>query len=293
VYLTRNTDHSSDLSSGETLLTLLRNGDADALLTGQGDQRLFATANHEDIGQTSGEGGAGRILDVDNVKGTRVAIAGLNDANATSVTTASDHAQVASLELDVLGDGTGLNVKDDGVVDLDVGRWVADGARVVGDDEWNTLLGNADLGDLAQLVACLLGGDAVDGEAALDVIDETEGLVRLVNGDDVHETGGEGGVAADFTVNLDEILLQDGLDLLTIQGVMQTITQEDDQRQTLALLVRALGWLRGEDTGQFVQHPVGWGIETLQVLLLTTSHFWLKLSRIRSVRQSKSDSKMG
>ena len=76
---------------------------------------------------------------MDNVKGTRVAIAGLDDANATSVTTASDHAQVASLELDVLGDGAGLNVEDDGVVDLDVGRWVADGARVVGDDEWDTL----------------------------------------------------------------------------------------------------------------------------------------------------------
>ena len=35
-------------------------------------------------------------------------------------------------------------------------------------------------------------------------------------------------------------LLQDGLDLLTIQRVMETITQEDDQRQALALLVRAL-----------------------------------------------------
>jgi len=54
---------------------------------------------------------------------------------------------------------------------------------------------------------------------------------------------------------------------------MKTITQEDDQGQTLALLVWTLGWLWGENTGQFVQHPVGWGIETLQVLLLTTSHF--------------------
>ena len=50
----------------------------------------------------------------------------------------------------------------------------------------------------------------MDGEAALDIIDEAEGFVGLVNGDDVHETGGEGGVAANFTVNLDEIVL-DGL----------------------------------------------------------------------------------
>ena len=36
-----------------------------------------------------------------------------------------------------------------------------------------------------------------------------------------------------------------------------------------------LGRLWGENTGQFVQHPVGWGIEALQVLLLTASHFRL------------------
>ena len=93
----------------------------------------------------------------------------------------------------------------------------------MGDDEWDALnifrfcikgwlylLGNTDLGDLAELVACLLGGDAVDGESALDVIDKTESLVGLLNGDDVHETGWVGGVTSDFTVNLDEIVL-DGL----------------------------------------------------------------------------------
>ena len=64
----------------------------------------------------------------------------------------------------------------------------------MGDDVWNTLkfvfvrggqlnvnkyylLGNTDLGDLAQLVACLLGGDAMDGESALDIIDKAESLV--------------------------------------------------------------------------------------------------------------------
>jgi len=56
---------------------------------------------------------------------------------------------------------------------------------------------------------------------------------------------------------------------------VQAITQEDDQRQALALLVRALGRLGGENAGQLVQHPVGWGIETLQVLLGSTSHFAL------------------
>ena len=69
------------------------------------------------------------------------------------------------------------------------------------------LLGNTDLGDLAQLVACLLGGDAVDGETALDIIDKAESLVGLLNGDDIHETGWEGGIAADLTIDLDEIVI--------------------------------------------------------------------------------------
>lgn len=50
----------------------------------------------------------------------------------------------------------------------------------------------------------------MDGETALDVVDKTESLVGLLNGDDVHETGWVGGVTSDFTVNLDEIVL-DGL----------------------------------------------------------------------------------
>jgi len=165
---------------------------------------------------------------VDDVEGSWVTVTRLDDTNTASVTTTGDHAEVARVELDVLGDGTGLDVKDDGVVDLDVGGWVTDGAGVVGDNVWNTLLGNTDLGDLAELVASLLGGDAVDGETALDVVDKTESLVGLLNGDDVHETGWVGSVTADFTVNFDEILLKDSLDFLTIQSVVETVTQEDD-----------------------------------------------------------------
>ena len=60
-------------------------------------------------------------LDVDDVEGAGVAIARLDDANTAGVTTSSDHAQVTSIELDVLGDRAGLDIEDDGVVDLDVG----------------------------------------------------------------------------------------------------------------------------------------------------------------------------
>ena len=66
-------------------------------------------------------------------------VTGLNDTNTASVTTTGDHAQVTGVEFNMVGDGTSLDVKNDGVVDLDVWVGVTDGAGVVCDDEWDTL----------------------------------------------------------------------------------------------------------------------------------------------------------
>ena len=45
----------------------------------------------------------------------------------------------------------------------------------------------------AELVGGLGGGDPVDGEASLDVVDDPEVLAGLVDLDHVHESGGEPG----------------------------------------------------------------------------------------------------
>jgi hypothetical protein len=79
-------------------------------------------------------------------------------------------------------------VELDRVVDLDGGVGVADGASVVGDDEGDALGAELDLLDLEELVRRLLLRDAVDGEAALDVVEETEVLARLLDRDYVCTT---------------------------------------------------------------------------------------------------------
>lgn len=84
----------------------------------------------------------------------------------------------------------------------------------------NAALAKLDTLDLAELVLCLLSGDAVDGETALGVVDQAEVLASLLDGDDVHETGGEGAVGADLAVDLDEALLDDGLDLVTVKRIL-------------------------------------------------------------------------
>ena len=56
------------------------------------------------------------------------------------------------VKLDELGDLAGLQVDADGVVHLDEGVWVADGAGIMGHQVGDSLGADDDLLDLAQLV---------------------------------------------------------------------------------------------------------------------------------------------
>ena len=126
-----------------------------------------------------------RILHVNNIETTNVLLTVNNDSRTTHVTTAGDHDDVASIKLDEIGDLVLLKVEFDSVVDLDGRIGIADGATVMRDNERNTLGTNGDLADLEEFVGGLLGGDAVDGEAALDVVEETEVLARLLDRNDI------------------------------------------------------------------------------------------------------------
>ena len=100
-------------------------------------------------------------------------------------------------------------------------------SRIVRNQEWDPALAELNTLDLAELVLSLLSLDAVDGETALGVVDETEVLAGLLETDDIHEASGEGDVGADLAVNLDQTLHHDGLDLATVQGVLETINRSN------------------------------------------------------------------
>lgn len=100
-------------------------------------------------------------------------------------------------------------------------------SRIVRNQEWDPALAELNTLDLAELELSLLSLDAVDGEATLGVVDETEVLAGLLEGDDIHESSGVGGVGADLSVNLDQTLHHDGLDLATVQGVLETINERN------------------------------------------------------------------
>ena len=77
----------------------------------------------------------------------------------------------------------------------------------------------------AELVGSLRGSDPVDGETSLDVVDDPEVLSSLLDLDDIHEAGGELGVGPGLAVNLDQTLLHDGLHLLHVECVLQTVPE--------------------------------------------------------------------
>lgn len=92
------------------------------------------------------------ILDVDNVKTTEMAFTVHNGTDTSHIVPTGDHGDVASIELDEIFDLASVNVELDGVVGLDQGIGVTDGATVMGHHIRDTLGTKLNLLDLAELV---------------------------------------------------------------------------------------------------------------------------------------------
>ena len=162
---------------------------------------------------------------------------------------------VAGVEVNEVGDLVRREIELNRVVDLDLRVGVADRAAIVGDNVRDALGAESDLLDLEELVGRLLGRDAVDDEAALDIVKETEVLARLLNRENIcrylsecilpvqntqertHEARGVGVVGANLVVDLDQALHDDRRDLTTSERILQAVAQEDVERQGLAELM--------------------------------------------------------
>lgn len=257
---------------------MLDDGKLDTVSAGKRDQGVLEVgtlSNSENVLETSGKNVASGITNVGNIERTRVLVDGGNHTNATSVTTASDGDEVTSLELDEVEDLAGGDINLNGVVLLDERVRVADGAAIVGNDVRDSLGLSTLLDDLGELVLGLLSSDFVENETALSVVQDTELVARLLDLDNIHETSREVEVSADLAVNLHKLLHSDGHRLLTREGILEAVAEDDGERQALTLLVRTRGRLGGINTTHLGQHPVLGGTETLHVLLGTASHLGL------------------
>ena len=112
----------------------------------------------------------------------------------------------------------------------------------------------------------------MNSKATLGVVDQTEILSSLVNADDIHKARWVGHVGSDLAVDLNEPLHADLLYFVSREGVLQSVPQENDERETFSQLVGTGRWPRTKHTSQFIQHSVLWSFYILQMRLGTTSH---------------------
>jgi hypothetical protein len=139
------------LSGSIPLPLLLNDAELDTLALGEAHPWLGALADGEHIAKTGGKLVALSILNVDGLEGTLMLLPVLDHTNTPSVTPTSDHDNIADIKLDEVNNLVGLKVKLDGVVGLDEGVRVADGAAIIGVQVGNTLLSELDSPNLAKL----------------------------------------------------------------------------------------------------------------------------------------------
>lgn len=170
-------------------IPLLRNGKLSTLALRQGNPRLRALTNDEDVrhpytiksvlvsifdrirDSPRSECPIQGVLHVHNIETTNVLLAVNNDARPTHVATTSDHDNVTSVKLNKVGNLALLNVKLNSVINLDGGVGITDRTTVVGDDVWDAFRADGHFADFEELVGSFLGGNAVDREAALDIVE--------------------------------------------------------------------------------------------------------------------------
>jgi len=257
------------LATGELGSAIFDDGELFTILLGEGDERLVTGTNDEGVTDTGGEGVTTDILDVDDIEGTGVLFSVDDGTDTTNVSTLGDEDEVTSFELGEASDLVGVEVEFNGVVDLDGGVRVTDGATIVGDDVGDGsgltmgegvaaddgLLTLGDTDDTAELAVGFITLNLGEDVVTLGVEEETEGLVGLLDADDVHETSRVVEFGADLVVNFDEAAHDDHHGFTTGEGVLQTVAEGNDEGEGFAELVGTSGGTGSPGTTELAQHP--------------------------------------
>ena len=95
----------------------------------------------------------------------------------------------------------------------------------------------------------------------------------LLDRDDIHKTAGEFVVSADAVVDLDVLVISVSADLedfLTVKSVLQSVSEENRERETVSHFVGTGTGTGSVDSTELSQKPVLRGEHALQMLLGTS-----------------------
>lgn len=251
-------------------LTVLDDINADTTGSWKSDGWLVL-AEDEDVLDTGDELAAGLVDESDHVVGAVVLVDGLDLADAAGVVTAGDLGDGVGLELVDVLNLAGLEVVLDGVTDLDLWVEETDVVAIVAGAVEDPLVALDDVVDSEELVVALFALDWGEVEAALGIIHHSEVHVALRDRDDVHETGWIAFVDSDLAVDEDVLVADDHAGLTHVTGEVESVTDDEGQRQALNQLVWAGRWSRSEDTVHLVNHPLVRRVQGFHMKTWTTS----------------------
>jgi len=138
---------------------------------------------------------------------------------------------------------------------LDERVWVPDGATIMSNQIGNSSRASRNLNNTTELIFSFLRGDLVEDEATLDIVQDSEIVICLFDGQDIHEAGRIFNVSADATIDFDETL-HDNLGYFTSsKGVLELIPENKHHWKRFAEPVRTGSGTGSEHTSQLVQHP--------------------------------------
>jgi hypothetical protein len=137
----------------------------------------------------------------------------------------------------------------------------------VRDQEWDSTSTQLNPLHFSELERGFLSLNSVDSETAFGIIKKSEVLSGLFDADDVHQSCRVGHVGAHFSVDLDEALHHDGPRLTVVQGILESVSNENNERQAISFFVGTGRWLDAVGAAEFIEKPVIRGGEPLLVLL--------------------------
>ena len=183
-------------------ISLLRNGKLGTLALGQRYPGLDAFSDDENIGDTArkhklvkvknnrvhiprSECSVKGVFDMDNIKTSDMLLSVHNETRPTHVAPASDYNDVSSVKFDEVSDLALLEIIFDSIIGFNSRIGITNRASVVGDNVGNAAGTNSYSADFQELVGGFFRCDAVDGETAFDIVEESEVLSRFFDRNDI------------------------------------------------------------------------------------------------------------
>lgn len=106
------------------------------------------------------------------------------------------------------------------------------------DQEWDSSSAKLYSLDLSELIFSLRSLNSVHGESTLGIVDQSEMLASLLNRDDVHKASWVCRVCSDLSIDLDKSLHDNLGDFSAVQGILKSVSEEDNERKAVSLFVR-------------------------------------------------------